>query len=262
MEEGFALLADMEMEEGSRGGMWASQLDRTRWMKLLEGSQTVGAIALAMYMFGDRALALVEDLCKATRHQQEEWDDYCLICFEGGNLICCDSCPRTVHAACLGLSKIPKGDFYCFDCERERAKEAKSRAKKKSVKGTKGKGDGKEKGKNTKLRYDEELQKLRKSLMRYGAINGAVAEVQPDEKSLKREEKWYVLVTDGHVLKSGEGPKLTAVKFFSPWRGKEGKGMRLEDKEEPLDICSVLGIGSMEEMLVGDERKGYQPRDL
>uniref|UniRef100_A0A7S4N098 Uncharacterized protein n=1 Tax=Guillardia theta TaxID=55529 RepID=A0A7S4N098_GUITH len=162
----------------------------------------------------------------------------------------------------MGLSKTPKGDFYCFDCERERAKEAKSRAKKKSVKGTKGKGDGKEKGKNTKLRYDEELQKLRKSLMRYGAINGAVAEVQPDEKSLKREEKWYVLVTDGHVLKSGEGPKLTAVKFFSPWRSKEGKGMRLEDKEEPLDICSVLGIGSMEEMLVGDERKGYQPRDL
>ncbi|XP_057970460.1 protein CHROMATIN REMODELING 4 isoform X3 [Malania oleifera] len=42
----------------------------------------------------------------------------CVVCDVGGNLLCCDSCPRTYHLQCLDppLKRIPMGKWQCPNC--------------------------------------------------------------------------------------------------------------------------------------------------
>lgn len=40
---------------------------------------------------------------------------YCFACLEGGNIICCESCPAAFHETCLDF-KVPSGPFYCGAC--------------------------------------------------------------------------------------------------------------------------------------------------
>ncbi|KAG7964732.1 hypothetical protein I3843_09G185300 [Carya illinoinensis] len=43
-------------------------------------------------------------------------DDMCAMCGDGGDLILCNRCPRSFHAACLDLKDVPEGDWHCPDC--------------------------------------------------------------------------------------------------------------------------------------------------
>ncbi|XP_059462740.1 uncharacterized protein LOC132191664 [Corylus avellana] len=43
-------------------------------------------------------------------------DDMCAMCGGGGDLILCNRCPRSFHAACLDLECIPEGDWQCSNC--------------------------------------------------------------------------------------------------------------------------------------------------
>ena len=46
-----------------------------------------------------------------------DWnDDLCRVCSDGGELICCEGCPAAFHKECVGLSKIPEGDWFCPAC--------------------------------------------------------------------------------------------------------------------------------------------------
>lgn len=47
-----------------------------------------------------------------------EHDDDCYICYNGGELVCCDFCPKAFHCACHipALPKIPSGIWKCCEC--------------------------------------------------------------------------------------------------------------------------------------------------
>ncbi|CAL9122678.1 unnamed protein product [Musa textilis] len=47
----------------------------------------------------------------------------CVVCDLGGNLLCCDSCPRTYHLECLTppLKRIPSGKWHCRSCSEQKA---------------------------------------------------------------------------------------------------------------------------------------------
>ncbi|XP_041849300.1 autoimmune regulator [Melanotaenia boesemani] len=51
-------------------------------------------------------------------------DDECAVCKDGGELICCDGCPRAFHLTCLDppLTSIPNGSWQCEWCCGRRVK--------------------------------------------------------------------------------------------------------------------------------------------
>ncbi|MCD9561202.1 hypothetical protein HAX54_020202 [Datura stramonium] len=49
---------------------------------------------------------------------QNSNSDECRLCGMEGTLLCCDGCPSSYHARCIGVSKmhIPEGAWYCPEC--------------------------------------------------------------------------------------------------------------------------------------------------
>jgi hypothetical protein len=70
-------------------------------------------------------------LCRAkfgTRPRRQLFNGFeCEVCGDGGKLLCCDGCPATYHSECVGLSEIPKGEWYCDDCTKRRSKLSKEK---------------------------------------------------------------------------------------------------------------------------------------
>ncbi|XP_077147183.1 autoimmune regulator isoform X5 [Ranitomeya variabilis] len=48
-------------------------------------------------------------------------DDECSVCRDGGQLLCCDGCPRSFHLSCLvpPLTYIPSGTWRCGSCKKD-----------------------------------------------------------------------------------------------------------------------------------------------
>ncbi|KAG8488570.1 hypothetical protein CXB51_016512 [Gossypium anomalum] len=56
-------------------------------------------------------------LSKNRKFSTYENDDLCSICLDGGNLLCCDTCPRAFHIECISLPRIPTGTWHCRYCQ-------------------------------------------------------------------------------------------------------------------------------------------------
>lgn len=59
-------------------------------------------------------------MCPAHRSSRNEKHinvSWCFSCNEGGNLICCESCPAAFHSECI--DNPPKNDeqYFCYDCQ-------------------------------------------------------------------------------------------------------------------------------------------------
>ncbi|CAN4120404.1 unnamed protein product [Withania somnifera] len=79
-----------------------------------------------LYIYTSNGVSLHElsiRLSKERRSSAEENDDLCSICADGGDLLCCDNCPRAFHTECVCLLSIPTGTWYCKYCENMFAKE-------------------------------------------------------------------------------------------------------------------------------------------
>ncbi|XP_076919096.1 protein CHROMATIN REMODELING 4-like [Bidens hawaiensis] len=58
-------------------------------------------------------------LCRLAKEKGNDGNYYeCVVCDLGGELLCCDSCPRTYHIECLDppLKRIPNGKWNCPGC--------------------------------------------------------------------------------------------------------------------------------------------------
>ena len=50
--------------------------------------------------------------------ESSEHGDQCAVCCEGGELLCCDTCPLAYHIHCAypPLRRIPRGNWACQVC--------------------------------------------------------------------------------------------------------------------------------------------------
>ena len=58
---------------------------------------------------------------KEAEEEEDEHNEFCKVCKDGGELLCCDSCPWAYHTFCLNppLKEIPDGDWRCPRCSCE-----------------------------------------------------------------------------------------------------------------------------------------------
>ncbi|KAL0268514.1 UNVERIFIED_CONTAM: hypothetical protein PYX00_010429 [Menopon gallinae] len=60
-----------------------------------------------------------------SKNGEQEHQDYCEVCQQGGEIILCDTCPRAYHLVCLDpeLEETPEGKWSCPHCEAEGTQE-------------------------------------------------------------------------------------------------------------------------------------------
>jgi origin recognition complex subunit 4 len=64
----------------------------------------------------------VEESAQSEEESEDEDETACAVCQglqskKGNEMILCENCDFAVHLKCYGLPKIPRGDWYCRDCQ-------------------------------------------------------------------------------------------------------------------------------------------------
>eukprot|EP00727_Mastigamoeba_balamuthi_P004237 m51a1_g13810 putative chromodomain-helicase-dna-binding protein 4-like (1127) ;mRNA; r:397642-402002 len=54
-----------------------------------------------------------------TEAEQTDHEDWCHVCGNGGEILLCDTCTRSYHMKCIGITSLPEGDWSCPECERQ-----------------------------------------------------------------------------------------------------------------------------------------------
>jgi len=121
-----------------RGIIW-KELGETvysKWLEYIESSQNTNELFLAVKLLHKRLELLyntitteetkkskattsvkpLPNLRPRTKVSLKEWNNECYICGEGGEVLCCDTCPNVVHLECVGLKETPEGIWQCESC--------------------------------------------------------------------------------------------------------------------------------------------------
>nr|XP_043613541.1 uncharacterized protein LOC122585478 [Erigeron canadensis] len=72
-----------------------------------------------LHIYTSNGVSLHELSLKLSKHRKfsaDDNDDLCSICADGGNLLCCDNCPRAFHPECISEA-VPQGTWYCQYCQ-------------------------------------------------------------------------------------------------------------------------------------------------
>lgn len=89
------------------------------------GGQVVGALSVTLVVLPQEKEGIQwepkEEEEEEEEGGEEEEDDhmeFCRVCKDGGELLCCDTCPSSYHLHCLNppLPEIPNGEWLCPRC--------------------------------------------------------------------------------------------------------------------------------------------------
>lgn len=60
----------------------------------------------------------MEDAVGDAEEEDDHHMEFCRVCKDGGELLCCDTCPSSYHIHCLNppLPEIPNGEWLCPRC--------------------------------------------------------------------------------------------------------------------------------------------------
>ena len=91
-----------------------SQEGYLAWENFVRACQNIDEL-----MLGVRIYKKVVELyiCKKQEDSIRHGDE-CYKCKDGGKLIMCENCPRVAHLKCVGLNKIPIGEWLCEHCDK------------------------------------------------------------------------------------------------------------------------------------------------
>lgn len=101
-------LTGFEVHAGSKNHRPAANI-------FLEDGRSLVDCLRHMVSTDNTAIVKGSNRMKSNSHQFETYD-MCVVCLDGGELICCDHCPCMYHSSCLGLKDIPYGDWFCPLC--------------------------------------------------------------------------------------------------------------------------------------------------
>jgi hypothetical protein len=85
------------------------------WERLVKGCQSTEELMLALKVLEKVVLAYIDK----KKDDSIKHGDECFKCDDGGKLIMCETCPRVAHLKCVGLVKIPIGEWQCEHCAQE-----------------------------------------------------------------------------------------------------------------------------------------------
>jgi len=125
-EESFNFIEDIEHEKiASNNGERKAKLNCIRRMRKNE-EESEDILSSEDYEESPKK----ED---SHKNSDIEWGDECYICGEGGNLLCCDTCPNVVHLECVGLKSTPTGMWQCEACRNKSVNGRTTRSKAKRL---------------------------------------------------------------------------------------------------------------------------------
>ncbi|KAL3065509.1 hypothetical protein OYC64_015640 [Pagothenia borchgrevinki] len=100
----------------------------------LEEDAHIGSAQRTLLMANADDQGCSEEVQSDLDNAEMESEDFCAVCLIGGDLLCCDRCPKVFHLSCHipSLLSFPSGDWVCslcrdvvtpeveYDCENER----------------------------------------------------------------------------------------------------------------------------------------------
>uniref|UniRef100_A0A3B4XLP4 Tripartite motif containing 66 n=1 Tax=Seriola lalandi dorsalis TaxID=1841481 RepID=A0A3B4XLP4_SERLL len=100
----------------------------------LEEEPHIGPVQRSLLIANPAPLRGPDEVQPGQDSAEMESEDFCAVCLIGGDLLCCDRCPKVFHLSCHipSLLSFPSGDWVCslcrdlvqpeveYDCENER----------------------------------------------------------------------------------------------------------------------------------------------